>query len=231
MKLEDIGIVLLPNNRSKAYLQNLLANNIIPGNAIYLDSGSTTTEGSYSGEYPFNPNETVLETLQKMKITPTIVGATDCNESLVIAAVSDSPSSYQIYCGGGILQDEILSVGKTFIHVHPGTVPQYRGSTCFYYEMLNEGRFGATAFFMAPGIDTGEVLEQKTYPPTPIDDIDGIFDPWMRSDVLVLCLQNYIKNGGFKPQKQSERTSETYYIIHPVVKTLAIEHCKNLQKM
>jgi len=229
MILEDVGIVLLTNMRSKAFLQNLLKNDLIPGEIVLLKKGE-----SKSGQIPvlpqyeglFDPNEGVENTLKSHNLEYKIVEATDCNESAVIEAVRELKSGYLIYCGGGILEKEILSLGKKFIHVHPGIVPKYRGSTCFYYSIIAEQKCGATAFFMEEEIDTGNVLAQKEYDPPNYADLDCVFDPWMRSDLLV----DVIKSGSFeeKPQPETE-DSETYFIIHPVLKHLAIEYCLKQQ--
>ena len=37
-----------------------------------------------------------------------------------------------------ILKKEILSCRTKFIHFHPGFTPDYKGSTCFYYGILDQ---------------------------------------------------------------------------------------------
>ena len=230
MILKDVGIVLLTNMRSKAFIQNLVKNDLIPGEIVLLKKGegkSNPISVLQHYEGLFDPNEEVENTLKLHNLEYKTVEATDCNEPNVIEAVKGMKSKYLIYCGGGILEKEILSLGKKFIHVHPGIVPKYRGSTCFYYSIIAEKKCGATAFFMEEKIDTGNVLAQKEYAIPNYSDLDRIFDPWMRSDLLV----DIIRSGSFeeKPQPESE-DSETYFIIHPVLKHLAIEYCLK-QKM
>ncbi len=229
MILEDVGIVLLTNMRSKAYMQNLLKNDLIPHEILILKKGESTSNPipvlpQYEGL--FDPNESVEETLEKYNLEYKTVEAVDCNELNVIEAVKGLSSKYLIYCGGGILEKEILSLGKKFIHVHPGIVPRYRGSTCFYYSIIAEQKCGATAFFMEEEIDTGNVLAQKEYDPPNYADLDCVFDPWMRSDLLV----DVIKKGSFEEKSQPENSNaEIYFIIHPVLKHLAIEYCLKQQ--
>ncbi len=229
MTLEDVGIVLLTNMRSKAYLQNLLKNDLIPSEIILLKKDESTPHPiPVSPQYKglFEPNESVEETLKSHNLEYKTVNATDCNEPSVVESIKELSSNYLIYCGGGILEKEVLTLGKKFIHVHPGIVPKYRGSTCFYYSIIAEQKCGATAFFMEEEIDTGNILAQKEYDPPNYEDLDCIFDPWMRSDLLV----DVVKKGSFEEKPQPESLdSETYFIIHPVLKHLAIEYCVKQQ--
>jgi hypothetical protein len=49
-----------------------------------------------------------------------------------------------------------------------------------------------------------------------------IYDSGARAKVLVETLQNYLKNGGWKFDLPANIGGETYYIIHPVLKHIAI---------
>lgn len=55
-------------------------------------------------------------------------------------------------------------------------------------------------------------------------NIDSVFDPWMRAVVLVETLKAYTTDGNtFKNVKPlPEGAGETYFVIHPVLKSLAI---------
>ena len=68
-----------------------------------------------------------------------------------------------IFSGGGILKKEILELSTKFVHFHPGIVPNYRGSTCFYYSILNDDECGVTAFIMEEGLDVGDVICKKNF--------------------------------------------------------------------
>jgi len=225
--LPDVGIVLLDTFRGRAYLQGMLGAGLAPADVILLRKAKSPAAVPDSPAYAslFRPNESVEQTLRLQNVLFRSVEAAECNDPLVIAAVQASPVQYLVYSGGGILRREILRLGKRFIHVHPGIVPRYRGSTCFYYSILAERMCGATAFFMEEGIDTGNVIAQREYRPPEFSDLDNIFDPWMRADLLTRVLCGYAETGQFPELPQSHEGSETYYVIHPVLKHLAIEYC------
>jgi hypothetical protein len=70
---------------------------------------------------------------------------------------------YIIYSGGGILRDEVLSINKKFIHVHPGVVPEVKGADCLLWSALVYNEIGMSSFFMNKGIDTGDIIKTKAY--------------------------------------------------------------------
>ena len=79
----------------------------------------------------------------------------DINNAELREYVKKITCDYIVFTGGGILKDKILDAGKKFIHIHPGIVPEYRGSTCFYYSIINEKKVGVTAFIMDKTLDNG----------------------------------------------------------------------------
>lgn len=227
MILKEIGILLLDTSRGRAYIQNLIKNKLCPSFAIVL--GQKNKTGSVNSKYAkqfFDQSESVFSTLEKNNMKYKKVDATDCNDKSVISELKSRKEKYFIYTGGGILKDEILSIGKKFIHVHPGIVPYYRGSTCMYYSLINEGKIGATAFFLEKNVDTGDIIAQKVYGKPPIQDIDYVYDPYMRSDLLVKVIKSYAKTKKFQTKKQDKTKGETYFIMHPVLKHLAILMCR-----
>ena len=84
------------------------------------------------------------------------------NSKIVINEVSKITTNYIVYSGPGgtILRKDILSQGKEFIHVHPGWLPKYRGSTTIYYSMLISFEVGASIILFKEGIDEGPILYQ-----------------------------------------------------------------------
>ena len=163
--------------------------------------------------------------LNKYNIPYKEINTEDCNDNRVIEVIKHRAEKYFIYTGGGILKESILSLGKKIIHVHPGIVPQYRGSTCIYYSIINEDKCGATAFFMTKKIDKGEVIAKRFFKKPRILNIDYEYDCHIRSALLVEIIKQYIKKGKFESAPQNRDKGETYHIIHPVLKHLAILSC------
>jgi len=105
--------------------------------------------------------------------------------------------------------------------MHPGFVPDYKGSTCFYYSILNNNTISVSAIFMNEQIDGGEIILQNTYDKIPEGDIDSFVDPYLRAQTLKDVLLKYKKEGKLESTKQIGE-GKTYYVIHPVLKHIAI---------
>ena len=56
-----------------------------------------------------------------------------------------------------------MSIGKEFLHFHPGKVPDYRGSTTIYYSILDNDTCHVSAFFLRKTIDAGPIISVKQY--------------------------------------------------------------------
>ncbi len=118
--------------------------------------------------------------------------------------------------GGEIVKENILSLNK-FLHIHPGKLPSYKGSTTIYYSLLKESKCYASAFFLDSKIDTGDVIKCKEFHILDLD-FDYLYDPFIRAYLLY----DIIKDNNFEALKQSTFDSKEYYIIHPVLKKLAL---------
>jgi methionyl-tRNA formyltransferase len=258
MIIKNVGIILAPGHRSNAYLQNLTKNKLIPSYALVMIKnryeylltklfpdklvamlqfvwqneimGLFRQKNNDSKVY-FNPHEPILYTVKRSKLSYDKIHASNCNDKKIIDAIRRRHEKVFIYSGGGILKKEILGLGKKFIHVHPGIVPFYRGSTCFYYSIIKDRKLGATAFFMEKEIDKGKVIAQKQFKKPNIKDIDNIIDPYIRSDLLVDVMRNYVSSGSIKSEPQNKNVGETYFVIHPVLKHLAILDCIRKSKI
>ena len=221
-------MILTQGMRSKAYLQNMIQNKLLPNHIILMTSTNHTecwdSSNRNNPEWTmyFNAYESIVQTLTASKIPYEEINTNDCNNQRIIESLKARNENYVIFTGGGILKKEILSINKKFIHIHPGYIPDYRGSTCFYYSIINDGNCGATAFFMNEGIDCGDIIKKKKFKMPTILDIDNIFDPHMRSELLIEILKDYVNQGEFHVKPQNHDKGETYFIIHPILKHLAI---------
>lgn len=65
--------------------------------------------------------------------------------------------------GTRILKNNILSIGKLgTLNCHPGLLPVLRGSSSSGWALYNDLPQGATAHFIDPGIDTGDIVQKET---------------------------------------------------------------------
>ena len=242
MRLNDIGMIAGDTSRSRAYLQALARNALLPNFVLVLEDasdkplpGQISPSASESGrvvdvddcwsEAHFDSSRPIKTLLDEFSIAYEVSASRDINDPSVVEAIRRRAESAFIYSGfgGALLRKDVLSTGKQFLHVHGGYLPDYKGSTTNYYSLIAEGMLGASAIFMSEEIDCGPVLLRRKFPP-PRNRlaIDHIYDSGARAKVLVETLQNYLKCGGWKFELPDNIGGETYYIIHPVLKHIAI---------
>lgn len=238
--MTKFSMLLINNNRSKAYLQNLIKNNFVPQKVVLLnDTNVTLVEHTENDKLiskdtnqkfirrlddlniEFDEKEHVSTTLENNKIDFIVVDDLDINSDAVIRAVSTIEEKYIVYSGpgGSILRNEILSLGKKFIHVHPGWLPKYRGSTTIYYSLLFDSKVGCSVILFEEGIDEGPILYRNEYSINEKNiDFDYVLDPLVRTKTLI----EFFNEEYIKPIKQSEDDTTTFYIIHPLLKHISI---------
>lgn len=237
MILPDVGMLAVESNRTRLYLQQMVKHQLFPSKVLLLEDTAKKTAEATAVErvqYPqtvlqnqegFDLTLSVRDYLEMNNIPYQVLPWIDPNNVEVVRAVGNCQASILIYSGpgGAILRQEILSTGKNFLHIHPGFLPSFGGSTTIYYSLLKENVCGASAFFLTDKIDAGPIIRREVYPP-PADrtTIDLWYDPFIRSDLLIKVLKDYVENGKMEPRPQPDSGSETYFIIHPVLKHIAI---------
>ncbi len=237
----NFSMLIINNNRSKAYLQNLVRNNFIPNKVIVLNDSNVTlvehTENDKlisqntnqkfiqkidSLDIFFDEKEHILKTLKENNIKFNVIDNLDINSKEVINEVTNTPDEYIVYSGpsSSILRKEILSKNKKFLHVHPGLLPKFRGSTTIYYSYLLESKIGCSVIILDNGIDEGSILYEKEYKILEKEiDFDYLLDPLVRAKTLVEFFQNKKIN---PVNQKNNKDKTTFYIIHPVLKHLSI---------
>ncbi|MDD2892314.1 MAG: formyltransferase family protein [Halothiobacillaceae bacterium] len=244
MQLRDIGMVAGDTSRSRAYLQALARNGLLPGFVLVLESATDTTlPGQLDSsrqpqstqvaieadecwsEAHFDPGLPIRALLDELAVPYEVLANKDINAPAVVEAIRHRTEQVFIYSGfgGALLRKEVLSAGKRFLHVHGGYLPDYKGSTTNYYSLIVEGTIGASAIFLNEEIDCGPVLQRRKFPPPANRQaIDYIYDSGARAKVLVETLRRYQASGDWEFELPDNVGGETYYIIHPVLKHLAI---------
>ena len=232
MKFKDILFVCGDTMRTKAYLQAMIKADYLPGRCLIMTQMRKDLETKVinktepkKNEPYFDADAPLLWLLQQAKIPYGFLESKDVNSNIVTEALKTAPEPYIIYSGYGgyILKSNLFQIGKRYIHVHAGILPKYRGSTTAYYSILQEGYIGASAIFLEEKLDAGDIICENKFPLPPSDvNIDYIYEPYTRSQVLVQALKQYKEQGRFMAHRQSQDEAETYYIIHPVLKHLAI---------
>lgn len=223
-----LGIILTPGNRSKAYLQKIIRKKIKLEQIFFMNDNFNKEFSleaiNQSKKNGFDISKSVKNILIEKKLKFVEFPFNDINHPELINAVKNSKIDYFIFAGGGILKQQILSSKAKFVHFHPGIVPEYKGSTCFYYSIINENNCGVTAFVMNEGIDTGDIIHQRIFQKPNHIFIDDVYDPHIRSETMIDILEKKILVDK-KFKKQNTKTENTFFIIHPVLKHLAILSC------
>lgn len=225
----NIGFIGSPSYRTYFYLKTIKnAGFTLKKTLIYNSKKTFSITNKFPKIHNLDDTEIILNEDYYQLIESFNADKTDKTSFNELAEeVSSFPTDLIIFSGkgGDILKDEILSLGKKFIHVHPGKLPQYKGSTTFYYSILNENSCTATAFFMNRDIDDGEIIQSKTYSPPSknIECVDSLYDPLIRSDLLLNVLHSYSSKGILDSNKQVQESPQTYYVIHPVLKNIALK--------
>ena len=228
--------VLADNVRSQAYIQTLVKQNIFPSKVIILRNHSNNSLGivskkpaSLKKKYSFKNSiidmkESLINTLKKNNISYEPVNNSDINSDIIFKKVLNCKEKIILVSvfAGQILKARILKTRKKFLHIHPGKLPAYRGSTTMYYSLLQENKVAATAIFLNEEIDKGNIICSKEYKfDFDAKLIDLVFDPLLRAEVLLTAIKLLSKNKNCE-KIQNSLSGTDYFIIHPILKHLAI---------
>jgi len=227
------GVLFLAGHtsRSQAYAQTLAAHQLLPAHALLLGepepqpqqpSAATQVAGIFLPDL----NIGLADSLRAANVPQTRLPERDVNAPEVCAAILELAPRLIIFSGygGQLVRAPLLELGIPLLHVHSGWLPDYRGSTTLYYSLLAERSCAASAIVLDARIDTGPVVARKHYPAPPAGtDIDRRFDPAIRADLLLQVLRGYHSTGHLAQEpQQGHDVGNTYYVIHPVLKHLAL---------
>ena len=234
--LSDVAMVCGNTSRSKAYLQvlqkaGLRLNKcyIMTEHADELQAEAEAYQPSKSESKYFCKAEPLLYTLHQAQIPYEFIHSEDINSTVTLQCLRNAEETYLIYSGfgGQILKAPLFQMRKYFIHTHAGWVPDFRGSTTIYYHMLDSGDTAASVMFLNEQLDEGDILGRKYFAVTDKQvDLDTVFEPYTRAVTLAGVLKEYASTGRFRHEIQPKE-GNTFYIIHPVLKHIAIVHLKN----
>lgn len=145
------------------------------------------------------------------------------NEDQVIELVRKISPKLVIFSGyGGEIVSSSMLKTAPFLHIHSGWLPDFRGSTCIYYSLLEKKEIGVSAILLDKHIDTGKLLARKLYKnPSPEINIDYCYDTAIRADLLIKVLNKFKKNIVLKNATRQPNGGRTFYVIHPILKHLA----------
>lgn len=237
-RLEGVTMIACASARSQAYIQILIGQGMCPESVIFLGTDANPSNKCASSYREWNGlmlphlGEPVTETCRNNGIDVYYTPDRDVNSDATAELINATNARYLIYSGvsGQIVSDRILRIGPRFLHLHSGWLPDYRGSTTIYYSLLNGRLPGVSAIFLDSGIDTGPIIQRQSYPlPPSFIDVDLVYDPAIRADLLCRIMSKYCETKCIEATgKQSSYEGRFYYVIHPVLKHIAL---LSLEKM
>lgn len=90
--------------------------------------------------------------------------ASDFADAALQARMGAARDTAFLYTNGGIVPGDLLDTPSLRIfHIHPGIVPELRGSDCFLWSAAVRRKLGVSCFFMSAGIDEGTIVGQREF--------------------------------------------------------------------
>nr|WP_246413705.1 formyltransferase family protein [Rubricella aquisinus] len=203
---------------------------LIPEYVLFLgeDGPAALPSGPQNWDGVFLPDlsEPATATCARAGIPVTRIAAPDVNDPAVRDVLRRQGGGVTLYAGlgGQIVSKETLECGVRFLHLHSGSLPEYRGSTTLYYALLNGQAPAVSAIWLDPQIDTGPVLARQSYPiPASGMDVDRLYDASIRADLMGRIVGEIARHGAdhLTPQP-TEGPEGVYYVIHPILKHIAL---------
>ncbi len=204
---KSLSIVLANTKRSKFYINELKKNKIYLENIIFYSKITDNKILKSLKKYPYKDNLFLIK-------------SNNINNKTIEKELLKIKSKYILFSGynAEILKNKKI-LKKNIIHCHPGLLPKYRGSTVFYYSMLEMNRIDVSVFKITKNIDEGRILFTKSYSfPKNKIDLENDFDHIIRAKTLV----SFIKSKKNKFKKLNSKFDSFYYIAHPIIRSIIL---------
>lgn len=218
--------------RARAYAASLEREGLGPVEGLFYGSEMPARErGSNDGTtvdgvWISNVSTSVAEVFERNEWPIRWISADGINSPQSIDALRDSGATLAIFAGKGgeIVSSNVLAQGVPLMHMHPGRLPEQRGSTTIYYSILEGRECAVSAILMDEEIDAGPVLAINTYAaPGPETDVDVEFDCAIRADTMIKVIR-YLRQHGELPfaQPPAKSADRLFFVVHPLLKHLAL---------
>ena len=215
---QGVSLLVATTQRAVAYSTVIRDSGLRLQRALLLSprGGGATADESY--------RTTILDLLRGASSRIREVEAVDLNDENVLQAVGSTIGELVVVAPppGNILRAPLLNSGGYFLHIHPGRLPELRGSTTLHYAALLGEDVGITALLLDEGIDTGAtVLEQRMPLPKNRSRIENNFDVEARASVLSAVLQR-LKTVGYLRVSPQPDGPPALHTVHPVLRAIAL---------
>ena len=205
-------IFLSNNERSYEYLKLLINKKKYPNFIIHLDYKKNNKS-----------KNKIFSIIKKKKLNFKSFKGSSVDQKNIKKFLINLNDKIFVYSGysAKIIKNKFILKKKIFLHSHTGKLPKYKGSTTIYYSLIEEKKIYCTTFIMNSQIDQGAILLIKKYPLLKnyknIDD----YDNKIRAKNILITLNNFYKLK--KNIKKYKDNYSSYYIIHPILRYIALK--------
>lgn len=149
-----------------------------------------------------------------------VVYVNSVNSDHSIEQINSCRSKYLIVCGTRIISRKTLnSIEKSFINIHAGITPKYRGVHGAYWALINNDMdsCGVTVHFVDKGVDTGKIIAQSTIKISKNDSF--VTYPLIQFAVGLSLLKKILFDffNGIERNKFISSNNESYQYYHPTI--------------
>jgi len=215
MSLHFAFLVLEEHPYGREMLRILLENHLVPSVIIQEVSAVGDVEREkfltrMAGQ-PLAPRLTQLVTGKKI---PVFCVANHNDDTCKELLAADKPDVLALG-GTRIIKPKILETPRrATVNAHPGLLPMLRGSASVGWALYKDLPEGATAHFIDPGIDTGDIIVKRQLPVYHHDTYESLnYRIALLSGELMAESLTLLANGEAPREPQDPNLGETFKVI------------------
>jgi methionyl-tRNA formyltransferase len=182
-----------------------------------LDAGYRPTLVVAHPQRGANWYASVAETAERRSLP--VIAPEDPNAPETLQRLRSETPDLFILCGyGPILRQTVLEIPKRFtINLHAGKLPQYRGSSPMNWALINgEDSFSLSIIRVDAGVDTGDVLLDRTFPISPDDTIVDLHHTANEAfPEMLIGVFRHIETDTLSPRKQDPTLARYFPLRFP----------------
>jgi len=208
-------LVLEEHPYGREMLRILLENDLVPDLIIQEVSPVGDEERQkflrrITGQ-PVPPRLTELTTGSKVPI----YCVRNHNDATCQELLQESQPDLLVLGGTRIIKPSILEIPRQgTINAHPGLLPRLRGSASVGWALYKDLPQGATAHFVSPGIDLGDIIVSRQLPVYRTDTYESLnYRIGILAGELIAEGLKAIQDGTVKPTPQDPALGETLKVI------------------
>ena len=215
MSLNFAFLVLEEHPYGREMLRILFENNLVPTTVIQEVSSVGDLEREkflkrIAGQ-PLPPRITEIVSGKKVPI----YCVNNHNDDFCKEILKENQPDVLVLGGTRIIKPQILATPKqATVNAHPGLLPVLRGSSSVGWALYKDLPQGATAHFIDPGIDTGDIIIKRELPVYRQDTYESLnYRIGILSGTLMAAALKMIEAGNAARLPQKREDGETLKVI------------------